>query len=97
MKDPVTATLVTEETIYDCAIDGAFVFDGDFVHYVCPCGCKELMALPVKVGPKQDGAWEWDGNSDVPTLSPSIKRLDKCRFHGYLTKGIWTFCGDSGS
>lgn len=70
--------------------------DGDYVFYVCPCGCGEHMYLPIGVGPKVDHKWLWDGTRDPATLQPSIKRLDRCKFHGFLTGGVWTFASDSG-
>lgn len=65
--------------------------------YICPCGCGHLISLPIAIGEKLDHYWQWDGNREQPTLQPSIRRLDGCRFHGYLTAGVWTFCSDSGA
>src|ERR1700755_2440358 len=33
----------------------------------------------------QKPAWEWDGNKEAPTLSPSINVIG--RWHGYLRNG----------
>lgn len=33
----------------------------------------------------QKPAWDWDGNREWPTLSPSINVID--RWHGFLRKG----------
>lgn len=82
------------------AAAGGFVLDGDdTLVYICPCGCQELRALPVYQGeqttvPKR--GWKWNGSINEPTLTPSIKHLDKCKWHGHLVKGVWEPCGDSG-
>lgn len=75
---------------------GSFAFADDGVEpynsieYICPCGCGELMTLPISTGEKKERYWQWDGNRETPTLSPSIRRLDGCKFHGFLQNGIWT-------
>jgi hypothetical protein len=68
---------------------------------VCPCGCDSLMSLRVTLPgapPPADGgpAWAWNGDRGRPTLTPSIRDVGGCRFHGHLTGGTWTFVGDSG-
>lgn len=32
-------------------------------------------------------AWEWDGNEDAPTLSPSILHHSEPPFHGFVRAG----------
>jgi hypothetical protein len=64
----------------------------DWLKYVCPCGCGDENMLPI-AGQR---AWLWDGNEDAPTVTPSIRRLNGCHYHGHLTAGTWTFEGDSG-
>lgn len=49
----------------------------------CPC-CGGQSWLPVNC---PDG-WEWDGNKEKPTLSPSIANRF-CSYHGYLRAGIF--------
>lgn len=43
------------------------------LHLWCP-GCDELHApsLPGPAGYRPDTCWEWDGNLELPTISPSI-------------------------
>ena len=41
--------------------------------------------LPVVQGPAAGRAWGWDGNSEAPTLSPSIHCLG--HWHGHLQAG----------
>ena len=31
--------------------------------------------------------WQWDGNREAPTLTPSIQRRGACNWHGYLRAG----------
>jgi len=35
------------------------------------------------------GQWEFDGNCDEPTITPSIFINQPTGWHGYLTKGEW--------
>lgn len=53
----------------------------------CPCGCGGESWLPVGRG---DAGWEWDGNEEAPTLTPSVlqQRLP-CKWHGWLRNGHW--------
>lgn len=59
---------------------------------VCPCGCGEFCGISFDVpeaaglhGPK----WKWDGNEEAPTITPSIRRIDGCKWHGWLTAGVF--------
>lgn len=59
--------------------------------FVCPCGCGREGYLPVETdshGPR----WDWDGNCEQPTLTPSVLFRGGCEWHGYLTKGEWRSC-----
>jgi hypothetical protein len=74
--------------------------------FVCP-GCVEgggsgLHMLPVNSTEKAP-SWDWDGNLESPTLSPSIlthtapysetgEPLGIC--HSFLTNGVFTFLDD---
>lgn len=65
-----------------------------FWHY-CPCGCGDLRALPVATGEKQPKSWQWNGDKEKPTLSPSIYHYDiqnQPHWHGFLTDGEWRKC-----
>lgn len=73
-----------------CWVDG---MDGQIacLRFVCPCGCGGMGTVPVRPG--YGGAcWTWDGNKELPTLTPSILRLSDCRWHGFLTKGVFVSC-----
>jgi Family of unknown function (DUF6527) len=58
--------------------------------FICPCGCGDIGATPVV--PSNPKGWNWDGNVEAPTLTPSILFTSRCRWHGYLVKGIFTPC-----
>lgn len=67
----------------------------------CPCGCGRIEGLSFSDKPpkrKGDSTWQWDGNIDEPTLTPSLglgvrhqweggKRVRKFHWHGYLNRG----------
>jgi len=69
---------------------GDFMFEDDAasgISFVCPCGCSALLAVNFRRGINRGPVWDWDGNRDQPTVTPSIRHLDGCGWHGYLTKG----------
>ncbi len=55
------------------------------LNYRCPCGCGSLAPLDFK--PAESPSWNWDGNREAPTLSPSVHH--EGHWHGYLRGGIW--------
>lgn len=89
----------------DSKIAGSFTYsdeDGDgkpsYMFYSCPCGCGSIGALQLH-GPHAAKAkdehpyWEWDGNREKPTLTPSIRHstyvngVNVEHWHGYLRSG----------
>lgn len=60
-----------------------------YLKFSCPCGCKDIVGIPV-TQMEGDYGWKWDGNEELPTVTPSIRRLVGCGWHGHLTKGIFT-------
>lgn len=62
--------------------------DEQRLNFRCPCGCEALLAVVVK-GPREP-VWQWDGNEDLPTISPSIKHKAGCGWHGYLVQGVFS-------
>ncbi len=58
-------------------------------------GHGEMVVLPIRSStyPNDDKrAWDWNGNTDAPTLRPSVLVWDdfnakKQRWHGWLTDG----------
>lgn len=99
---PVEATTCeTREALWEAGRAGAFFINesGTRILCECPCGCGTHMNLPiyrVEGAKPEPTAWIWDGNRKTPTLSPSIRDLAGCFFHGHLREGVWTFEGDSG-
>lgn len=77
--------------------------------FICP-GCKELDGtglhmLPVNsfgvMAQARDKRpmWEWDGNVEAPTISPSILTkggapANQYVCHSYLKEGVFQFLGD---
>lgn len=75
---------------------GKFFFmdtpEGPSLVFACPDGCGDVTAVPVSSPDRASEAatsWTWDGNREAPTLTPSINRLDGCRWHGFLKAGVW--------
>lgn len=55
--------------------------------YVCPRG--NHCAVPFKPGELPNGAsWNFDGNNDRPTVTPSINCVGGCGWHGFITEGV---------
>lgn len=66
----------------------------------CP-GCDSAKAIPTAAEdgtlPPDGPHWEFDGNLEAPTLSPSILQhqsgsVPQC--HSYVKAGQWEFLGD---
>lgn len=65
----------------------------------CPCGCKypDIVPLHRAGGPPRSFPsvfWEWDGNLERPTITPSFKRHTPCGVHFNLNAGIYTIHAD---
>ncbi len=80
---------------FDQAAEGAGFWG--HIKFTCPCGCGSFSRLPIGLKTKPPtgidangikATWEWDGNRELPTLTPSIHHID--HWHGFLTKGMWT-------
>jgi hypothetical protein len=91
---PVKATHIPKDgdfqDQYDQAtVPGSFNFDGKFIWYGCPCGCKQVGVLRAAIGSKPaDGpSWIFNGDYDQPTLSPSVNHVG--HWHGWLRDGFW--------
>lgn len=59
------------------------------LYLVEPGGLRAQMAIAPEGQSGQPG-WDWDGDLDQPTLSPSIDTSDggDRRWHGWLKKGV---------
>lgn len=58
--------------------------------YSCPCGCGARGALRFRPSEPAHPSWEWNGNLDKPTLTPSVHHVG--HWHGWLTDGVWRSC-----
>lgn len=68
--------------------------------FICPgcasAGMSGYHMLPVN-SPNKSPSWDWDGNLEAPTLSPSILthasgRQPQC--HSFLKAGVFQFLSD---
>lgn len=65
----------------------------------CPCGCDRRLYVPF-LNPLDGGppahpghGWERTGDTfETLTLKPSIRRMDGCKWHGFLTNGELVEC-----
>ena len=70
------------------------IINGDNVRYYCP-GCQHDHAVPAK-------RWNFNGNVDKPTLSPSVRHFIPAGEHGpeqttchyFVRNGVIQYCGD---
>lgn len=64
------------------------------IDFRCPCGCGKLGYLPFSTGnPNEEGPhWKFNGDSNAPTLQPSVLQKTGCKWHGYLSAGEWREC-----
>jgi Family of unknown function (DUF6527) len=70
--------------------------------FMCP-GCEEehTFFYNGRRWPVTGATWNWDGNTELPTISPSLniymgqtKDGKELRCHSVVTKGMIFFCGD---
>lgn len=101
----VDATLV-EDMDFDGPVPaGAFEFFNSSgfgpdagILFGCPCGCGEMMSVSFRS--ERRPTWQWDGNREKPTLTPSINILQLNEageqigehWHGFLTAGVFRSC-----
>lgn len=93
----------TDEPVYkrDLAVEGSdgalyrrelaagtakWLHDHSILSYACPCGCGMVNQIAT-LGPAH--GWTWNGNAEKPTLTPSIQHTSACRWHGFLTDGVF--------
>lgn len=64
-----------------------------WVHFNCPCKCGEVISLPLMKNQKP----RWQVSFDIigrPTLFPSVHRMDGCKSHFWIKKGVIFWCND---
>lgn len=72
------------------------------LEFACPRGNGRCGAIRIGNGfkPEGDKTWQWNGNAECPTLTPSInclahdpndpsKKYAGCGWHAYLTNGVF--------
>jgi hypothetical protein len=78
-----------------------FAFDGDdgqgnplWMLFPCQRPLYEDAQCQIALRPSQKNAvgasWQWDGNRDAPTITPSVNCEKLCGWHGFITKGHFT-------
>jgi len=73
--------------------DSAGVISG--LVYMCPCGCGVDSSIPFSGRSPEETKgplWNWDGDVSSPSVTPSIRRLSGCQWHGWITDGEWITC-----
>lgn len=94
----MTVAIVKQHVTHDDEegdIDG-----GGFLYVWCP-GCDMLHTPCVRRAEgKSNSRWEWNGETEEPTLSPSIlvKMMEGDNekvCHSFLVSGKWRFLSDS--
>lgn len=58
------------------------------LRFSCPCGCGCVGMFRIGSGHSKS-PWQWDGNLLAPTFTPSMQVYFPCRWHGYLSKGVF--------
>lgn len=59
--------------------------------FCCPGPCKTVTAIALRpTRPDVAQSWEFDGNDEAPTLTPSINHVG-C-WHGWLSEGVFSSC-----
>jgi hypothetical protein len=69
------------------------------IRFRCPCGCGDCIGIGIKLasdpipeGFDREDFWDWNGDKEKPTLTPSIQAVGGCQYHGYLTAGVFKSC-----
>ncbi len=58
--------------------------------WVCPCGCGAVSFVGIEISPDASKhEWGWDGDKEKPTLTPSLQQNSACRWHGFMTDGLF--------
>jgi Family of unknown function (DUF6527) len=79
--------------------DSPTVPNGRALWMWCPgCDSAHRVAVVGKDGtlPRDEPTWDWDGNVDAPTISPSILCHGTQVCHSFIRAGRWEFLADCG-
>ena len=79
--------------------------EGNFFWFIHPDGTRyfcshypgesHIRSIPVVQGDARGKMWGWDGNEEMPTLTPSIHARDsnlETVWHGFVEKGVFRSC-----
>ena len=58
----------------------------------CPCGCGVASGVQFQNSPGPGPKWTWNGSREKPSITPSIRKLNGCLWHGFLTDGVFRSC-----
>jgi oligoribonuclease NrnB/cAMP/cGMP phosphodiesterase (DHH superfamily) len=83
------------EEFYNTCKPGDWTFivneDNAYTHIVVYLPLDDPMqaiaALPIVEMVDNHAMWRWDGNTESPTLTPSILHHSKPEWHGWMTEG----------
>ena len=72
----------------------------DTTTHLCPCGCKNIVPLPIShegndfPGSNYDlHRWEFTHLDKIPTIRPSINSVSfECKSHYFITQGKIIWC-----
>lgn len=83
-----------KSSVEECSQAGDYAFtelnEKYHLGFICPCGCGDWTGILVsKDGTHSPKVWGWNKSMEKPTCTPSILRLDRCKWHGYLTDGVF--------
>lgn len=92
VRTPPVPFVAVDEIVKDSPPGSAEYWpSGGGFNFRCPCGCKAVGGVRLE----GDGAWQWDGNREKPTISPSVLLyggLSDGHWHGWLRNGVWESC-----
>jgi hypothetical protein len=84
------------ETFEEMNSPGCFRWSNACLMFVCPCGCESIAGVAVGKDMDDRGGnhpvWQWNGDREKPTITPSIQLVGGCCWHGFLTDGVFKSC-----
>lgn len=87
--------LVADETVgLPGLAKGEFTYTRGFteIAFPCPGGRLKYCIQKIHRAPADEATrtWQWDGNVEAPTLTPSIGCDQRCGWHGHIINGEQT-------